>query len=297
MAKARNYGAAAEGEQDGRFLTTLQRGLAVLEHMATTDDECSAKRISHALNLNRGVCYHILRTLAHDGYVVRTSNGNYILGPRLGNLFDTYQAQLEPSDDLVTILHGLRAETGESVYITGWSNQSIAIRYYLEGEGAVRIRRTSIGYNQSPHARAAARAILAFMPEEHLPRYLPLGSLEKVTDKTVTDPRELLAKLRRVRETGLSFEEEEFAQNVACLGSPIFDERGYPIGAIGMSMILAVYKDRFTELSTAVLTAGEQASRKSGWTGNYPRRNGMTPEELAVSDENVKIHATNGGVR
>lgn len=252
------------------YLSTLQRGLAVLELVATTDTEWSAREIAAARGLSLGVTYHLLRTLVHEGYLVRTPTNGFQLGSRLGMLFDKYQEQLKPAEHLIQTLHGLRALTGESSYITGWSNQSIAILYYLEGEGAVRVRRTAIGSSGNVHARASARAVLAFVPEAQLGRYVRAGDMTKLTDKTVTDPRVLLENLRTIRQTGLSFEQEEYSPGVGCLASPVLDTTGFAIAALGMSVALTVYAERFPELSRAVHHAAREASTQAGFRGAYP---------------------------
>lgn len=258
------------GQDKAKGLATLRRGLAVLEFLADADYECTATDISEALGISKGVCYHVLRTLVSDGYLVRTHRGAFQFGPRFSALFDKYQEQLKPSEELIHILHALRAETKESCYITGWQNRLISVLYYVEGEGAVRVRRTAVGSSDHVHARATARAILAFLPERELGRYLHPQTLLKLTPRTVVDPAELVRLLRQIRKTALSIEEEEFAVGVACMGSPVLNDRGVPVAAIGMSVALNVYQERFDELAHAVHSSAELASRKAGWAGQYP---------------------------
>lgn len=273
----------AHGTYDTQFLTTLRRGMAVLEYVAAAPSGCRASAVAEDLGLSRGACYHVIRTLVEDGYLARQPGSRIVIGHKLGELLNGYQTQLEPDPRLVDLLYGLRDTVSSSVYISGWVQHTVAIRYHLEGEGAVRVRNTPIGYSANPHARAAARAILAFLPANEAFRHIP-KQMAAITAKTVTDPDELKLIFRTIRATGLSHEEEEFAPGVGCMACPVFDANGYPMGAFGLSAPLAQYTTSFDDFSTALLATAASGSRALGWKGKYPARQltqaGQTPRVM-----------------
>ncbi len=63
------------------LVRSLQRGLQIINVVAA-DGPLHAKRIARSLQLPLPTAYHLLRTLVHDGYLVRLDDGTYVLGDR-----------------------------------------------------------------------------------------------------------------------------------------------------------------------------------------------------------------------
>jgi DNA-binding IclR family transcriptional regulator len=57
----------------------------------------------------------------------------------------------------------------------------------------------------------------------------------RYTPKTLTNKEDLLKSLERVRKRGFAMDDEEIEMGVRCIGTPIFDESGFPIAALSMS--------------------------------------------------------------
>jgi DNA-binding IclR family transcriptional regulator len=85
----------ARGEH--ALVRSLQRGLQLLNTVGELGP-VSAKQVAHRTSTPLATAYHLLRTLAHDGYIVRLSDGSYILGERLGRVADATSAAESPGD-------------------------------------------------------------------------------------------------------------------------------------------------------------------------------------------------------
>ena len=81
-------------------LTTLQRGLRMLEAVAEGDGEATARSLNERTGVRIATCYHLLRTLQQEGYVARYPGGRYGLGERLAYLHDRMRARLTPLPEL-----------------------------------------------------------------------------------------------------------------------------------------------------------------------------------------------------
>ena len=92
-------------------------------------------------------------------------------------------------------------------------------------------------------SRASTRAILAFMPEQHVRAYLTSRSRSKLTPHTITDMDAIIDQLKLGARRGYSEDREELARGVCCLGAGYFDENAFPVGSYGISVPL----DRFEE--------------------------------------------------
>jgi IclR family transcriptional regulator, acetate operon repressor len=279
----------AEKHPSSRPLLTLQRGLKILEAVAEQPGRITAKELSANLAIRPGVCYHLLRTLEEGGYVVRLPRGKYDLNGRVSFLQDTFRSRLTPDLGVLTILRDLHEQVDETTAICGWHGQRIVVQWYLEPRRALHARSLEIGYEGNSHARASTRAILAYLTEVEVRAYFACSSRPKLTPNTLTEIDELVEELKRIARVGYAVDREELSRGVCCVGAAYFDERGFPVGAYGVS----VPTDRFDEaddgLIQAVSKAANMASATLGYSGRLPppsallspeaagRRNGTSP--------------------
>jgi DNA-binding IclR family transcriptional regulator len=251
-------------------LLSLRRGLQILETIATSNGTATAKALSHDTRIKIGTCYHILRTLEDDGYVVRLPGSRFGLGSRVAFLHDNFRAHLAPQPELLDILAQLHEEVGETSYISGWYGENIVLQRYIEGTHAVRVRSLEIGYSGFAHARASGKAILAFLSEDRVRSYLVTQRMARRTSNTITDLDGLIEHLRRVAQLGYAVDREEFADGVSCVSAPVFDRSEFPIGAYTISLPSNRFEERLVGLVAAVRRAGVGASVALGYLGTYP---------------------------
>jgi DNA-binding IclR family transcriptional regulator len=268
----------SDGHADGNgveksgtgVLLSLRRGLHILEAIATSNGAATAKALSHDTGIKIGTCYHILRTLEDDGYVVRLPGSRFGLGSRVAFLHDNFRAHLAPPPELLDILSQLHEEVGETSYISGWYGGSIVLQRYVDGTHAVHVRSLEIGYAGFAHARASGKAILAFLPEDRVRSYLTIQRMARRTMNTITDPEALIDHLRDVARAGHAFDREEFADGVSCVSAAVFDRSNFPIGAYTVSLPSSRFEERLSLLIGAVRRAGVNASVAMGYLGTYP---------------------------
>jgi len=252
------------------ILLSLRRGLRVLEAIAISNGAATARELSRETGIKIGTCYHILRTLEDEGYVVRLPGSRFGLGSRVAFLHDHFRAHLSPPPELLDILTQLHAEVGETTYISGWYGDNIVLQRYLEGTNAVHVRSLEIGYSGFAHARASGKAILAFLPEERVRAYLLAHPMSRRTASTITDVDQFIAHLRHIARQGYAVDLEEFADGVCCVSAPIFDRSEFPTGAYTVSLPANRFQERGIDLANAVKRAAIQASIALGFLGTYP---------------------------
>ena len=251
-------------------LLSLKRGLRILETIATSHGSATAKWLSKETRIKIGTCYHILRTLEDDGYVVRLPGSRFGLGSRVAFLHDNFRAHLAPSPDLLETLSKLHEQTGETSYISGWYGDNIVLQRYIDGTHAVHVRSLEIGYAGFAHARASGKAILAFLPEDRLRSYLSIQRMPRRTANTIIDADQFVQHLRQVARQGYAVDQEEFADGVSCVAATIFDRTEFPIGAYTISMPSGRYAERLPLITAAVKKAAIQASVSLGFMSSYP---------------------------
>lgn len=253
-------------------LLSLKRGLRILEAIAVSDGAATAKWLSKETRIKIGTCYHILRTLEEQGYVVRLPGSRFGLGSRVAFLHDNFRAHLAPPPEMLDILARLNDEMGETAYISGWYGDNIVLQRYLEGTHAVHVRSLEIGYAGFAHARASGKAILAFLPKERVRSYLSVHRMTERTANTITDADQFIEHLRQIAGQGYATDREEFADGVSCVSAAVFDRSEFPIGAYTISLPSTRFEDKLIPLANAVKRAAINASVALGFLGTYPPR-------------------------
>jgi DNA-binding IclR family transcriptional regulator len=59
--------------------------------------------------------------------------------------------------------------------------------------------------------------------------------MAQFTSNTLTNPAKLRAELANIRKRGYSIDDQEMVMGVFCVGMPIVDRSGRPVGAISIS--------------------------------------------------------------
>ncbi|GIH59398.1 IclR family transcriptional regulator [Microbispora siamensis] len=217
-------------------LSTLARGLAVFALVAEHGGELTARDISERAGLSLGTTYHLLRTLIADDYLIRRPGGRYDVGTRAAVLSWHVQRRAGPEPELSIILKGLHSRTKETAYVSGWRRGELTLLHYLAGPQAITVGRLEVGFRQSLHARASAKAVLAHLPKEHCAEIVDRLPFEPLTPNTITDPEAFHVELGRVRRLGYALDDEEFARGIKCVAAVFSGRDGLPAGAFTISV-------------------------------------------------------------
>lgn len=240
-------------------LTTLSRGMAVFEHIVQSG-RATAKQIAAECGLTIGVCYHVLRTLEADGYVIRSAGGVYELGPHGFALGRGLQRHSEIAPELAVILTRLFNATAETAFIAEWTGGAVLLRHFLTSHQTLSVGGLEVGYTGDMHARASCKSILAHLPVEQVETLFSGVELQRLTPRTVTDLDGLLMELARVRSQGYAIDEEEFAEGMRCVAAPYFVPDGAPAGSFTVSAPAERFQRKRPRLVAAVCEAAQLAS-------------------------------------
>ena len=183
--------------------------------------------VSRSSGLSKGTAYRLLDTLSYKMLVIKEEKSNlYMLGPGalmllegvlsgVGRLIGASQSTLtrlwEESNETVTI--HLRVG-GERVCV-----------YEMPSRNPLRFT-TGVGTRTPLHAGSAGKAILAAMSPEDLDDLLHKMTLNRLTDRTLTDPTALARDLARIRRQGYSISLGEVVVGAAAVSIALRGSRG-----------------------------------------------------------------------
>lgn len=211
------------------LIVSVQRALHLMEAAASHPGGAPAKQLARQVGLPLATTYHLLRTLVHEGYLVRTEEGSYLLGDQVDALSGDRRAQ----DRLARVraaLRSLRDELGVAAYFSRYEDGEIRVVAIADGPRTPRVDLPA-GLSQTAHATAIGKCVLAQLPppvrRDHLSRHPLIG----LTPNTITRPGELERRLG----SPLAVDREEYALGTGCAAVPVTDAAGETIGAVAVS--------------------------------------------------------------
>lgn len=243
------------------LLGTVRRALRVLDYLADREGAVPIKQLAAELGLNISSAYHLINTLASDGYVARDERGGgYALGAKVARLGDAYGRSWPVEPALRALVNDLGATAGENAYLAVVNGAAVVITDIVESRQRVRVHALHRGYSADLHARALGKAVLAFWDEPAIRAYFAGHPPRRITPRTLVTSAEIEVELERVRRRGYSEDLEEFCEGVCCLGAPFFGPDGRPAGSLSVSMPSFRYRTTRTAVRDAVVAAARAAT-------------------------------------
>ncbi len=135
-----------------------------------------------------------------------------------------------------------------------------------------------VGGSSCLHSTAMGKAILAFFPEADREARITNLELTAVTPKTITDPGQMRDELEQARRRGYAIDNEENEIGARCVGVPILDDSGFPLGAISVSGPTArMNDDALDAMAKRLWAASQEISSNLGYRlttahGEHPGR-------------------------
>lgn len=219
---------------DPNFMTSLARGLIVIQAFTQQAPQMTISQLSIKTGLSRAAVRRCLYTLTKLGFAGAEDGSRYSLRPRMLTLSHTYTASNTLSSAAQPILERMSATLRESF--------SVAT---LDGEDIVYIARTSvsrvmsvdlhIGSRLPAYCTSMGRILLAYLPSEQLESYLAKVELIPYTTRTVNTIEKLRLHLRNIRRNGYSICDQEYEVGLRSLAVPVFSPSGRAVATINLS--------------------------------------------------------------
>jgi DNA-binding IclR family transcriptional regulator len=243
------------------LLGTVRRALRVLDYLAACEEPVAIKRLAAALDLNLSSAYHVMNTLASDGYVSRDErSGGYGLGAKVARLGDAYARSWPVEPALRALVNDLGATSRENAYLAVVNGPAVVITDIVESRQRVRVHALHRGFSADLHARALGKAVLAFWDAAAVRTYFEGHPPRRITPRTLVTATAIEAELERVRRRGYSEDLEEFCEGVCCLGAPFFSSDGRPAGSLSVSMPSFRYRATRSAVRDVVVAAARAAT-------------------------------------
>lgn len=180
------------------------------------DRTATQAELVRATGVSKSSMHNLLSTLDQEGFVIRDGRSRqYRLGPTLITLGAAASGQTRLIDIATERLAPLAAERQLSFAVgqpVGRYEAVIVERFYPPYGVHVGIR---LGSTYGLLEGALGKCLLAALPREEVERILKKRSIPAHTERTLTEPQDLISEVDRVRDLGWATSRQEFNENNA----------------------------------------------------------------------------------
>ncbi len=220
-----------DSERGLRTIQSVDRAAALLKAVANSREPLTVAELAARCGLNRSTAWRLLATLDSQGLVERDPvTQRYSVGYAIFQI-----AAAGDHDALVRrahpVLQLLANDTGETV------NLAVAKRFnlvYVHQVEAPQIMSPNwLGRAVALHATSSGKAFLAWLPKEERDVLVP-AKLERFTDTTLTQRRQLEEELEAVRRNGYSICVGELEETLFGASAAVLNERERPVAIVSV---------------------------------------------------------------
>ena len=253
-----------EREQPAGTIRSVEKVIDILELLARESRGLALGDLAKRLDLNASTAHHLLATLKGRGLVAQDERTKmYRIGYRLVGMVNRFLSGTDLYPAGISPVEELRDLSGETSYLTAIQRREAAVILTLTGARPIQARRFHRPGQSNFHSTATGKLMLAHLPTEEVTALLSGRELAQFTPNTITDPTQLQADLRAIRERGYALDREEDYIGVECVAFPVYDAGGDCVAAVSVSYPAAP-RERTEELVRLVSAAAEKISANLG---------------------------------
>ena len=251
----------------------LDRGIDVIELMASSSESLSFSEIQDALPIPRASLARILNILNNRGLIDKMQeNGRYRLGMKLLYLGNRIQDKISLRSVAFPYMQRLAQLTRETVELSTLDQDQLVLLDQIEGLGNVRLySRVGAAYPYF-HVTAVGKLYLAHMEPVKRRKSLQKLGLPAVTEKSITDIEMLERELETVLQNGYACEDQELRKGVCRVVAPVFNHTGELAGGLGVAApVFRMDSEVFPKVGEIVKNIAHEVSLSLGKGSNHSK--------------------------
>jgi len=217
---------------DPSFMTSLARGLAVVQAFSDSRKPQTIANISQKTGIPRAAVRRCLHTLRELGYVDAELN-NFSLRPKVLTLGYSYLSSTPLTVSAQPCLNNISRTLNESSSLAVLEDDEVL---YVARAATSRVMSVALntGSRLPAYCTSLGRVMLAHMPPAELDQYLARTKLRPMTENTVTSVKRLRTILADVRQAGYAVNDEELELGLRSIAVPVRGASGTVLAALNV---------------------------------------------------------------
>lgn len=218
---------------DPSFMTSLARGLAVIQAFSQRPHHLTISQLSQRLGFSRAAVRRCLYTLSKLGFAGSDDGRHFYLRPRILMLGHSYISSTPLLTAARPVLEHLTRLLHESCSVAMLDGLDVL---YVARANATRIMSIDLGVGSRLPAfcTSMGRVLLANLPAEELEACLKQIRWNAYTDRTVPSVAKLRRILRVVARNGYAIVDQELELGLRSMAVPIHNPRGEVVAALNV---------------------------------------------------------------
>ncbi len=251
------------GADSGLGVPALERGLALLEHLAQIPGGATLSELTAALAVSPASAHRITNALEELGYLRREEkNKRFFVTRKLLLLGQPQSHSRSLVECSVEAMRKVLAATGETTQLCCLAENQCVIIDQLPSIHPFKYI-VDPGSRAPIHCAAPGKAILAFLPPDELEALLGSIKLERFTQHSLTTRKELLAELEEIRASGYAVDRGEHFDGIHCVAAPLLNHHGRAFAAITIAGPKErIPRARFAEFGRIMIEAAKEAAQR-----------------------------------
>jgi IclR family transcriptional regulator, pca regulon regulatory protein len=218
---------------DPNFMTSLARGLAVIQAFTDRKQQLTISQLSGRTALSRAAVRRCLYTLRQLGFAASDDGRHFYLRPRILSLGHSYISSMPIASSVQPVLEHVSHTLHESSSIATLDGLEII---YVARASVTRIMSIDLGVGSRLPAfcTSMGRVLLAHLPPAEFESCLARVAFEHYTDRTVSNADKLRQVLRQVNRNGYSLVDQELELGLRSMAVPIQNPSGRVVAALNV---------------------------------------------------------------
>lgn len=215
------------------YVEAFARGLAVIKAFDADHATLTLSEVAARADVSRAAARRLLLTLCHLGYAVSLGRA-FQLTPKVMQLGYSYLSGWTLPEILQPYLAAVAEKTAESCSAGVLDDLDVV---YIARASTRRIMSVdlSVGSRLPAWATAHGRVLLAQLDDDELNDRLRRSALLQHTPYTITEPSRLAQEIRKVRDQGYCFVNQELELSLTAIAMPLRDKSGKVTAAVNLA--------------------------------------------------------------
>ena len=202
--------------------TSPRRILNILEEIIIDPSNFTAKKISHKLNIPLATIYRHIETLCEEKYLVAVNSKKYLPGPKIRNLI-LKSLPYEPNFTLRrSYLRKLTNDIEETVSLSIPIGTKLVYFDRIQFHWPMQLN-LEAGDHLPLHASASGKLYLSSIEEEKVIQIFKNIKTPKSAKNTITDISRFKKEIKKIKNQGYAFDDEEWFDGMVGVSVPIFN--------------------------------------------------------------------------
>jgi IclR family acetate operon transcriptional repressor len=210
----------------------LNKVFQVLDVLAGSESpQMTLAELTRETGIPKPTLHRLLVELS-DRHVLARTDAGFCLGSRLFELGGQVAAYRSIREAALPHMQDLYEQTRYNISLGVLEGTEVLYLHKMRNHKR-EYGPSRVGSRLPSYSTATGKAMLAWAPRERILEVMRMG-LRRLTPRTIVAPGLLVAQLKRVRESGISHDNEEAAVGVACIGAVIRDREGHAVAALAV---------------------------------------------------------------